>query len=557
MRRFLPLLVVAAAAALLAVALWPKRDPRRPPPAELEPYAFANALPALHPPLAALQPAVLADPVARCATRLEWCPPDVFWWTLRHLPDDRARLAALLMERYERVVVGSPLLAQRYVDALGEVGDPSALPFLRRLAELAPPEHEHLQLAAIRALAKFPRDEATDAVMLKLSGDARRAIATTAMREIVQSEELGTVAAMDAFLAANDEGDALPFLQQVGMRRMAGCADACARHLGAKALLVRQNAMFALLAIGDERGFAAARAELDSGDEQRVLLAVTVFRDAAAPLPLDVARRLVDHATGDMRRELALALGLGRRGEASEAVDALLARLAADADPIVARTACEQLYRRGRDEAVAPWRDRVAHGYGSALREATVFLCEVLHDPATAPLLRARLDGEPLASGSDEGNLLGGLREYHDPADAPRFVQRILAAGSGDDRRAGERSWLSNLAATHVQALGPGAGAALVEALERAPTAKAELALLDALRGVLKGMAPDEQARCAERLFARIFDSGRPAAFRREAIDTVAFFDDAQLGERLFQRRAEAGEKALSDRIVALYASFY
>jgi hypothetical protein len=557
MRRLLPLLVVAAVATLLAVAFWPKRDPRRPAPAELEPHAFSNALPDLHPPLAALQPAVLADPVVRCASRIEWVPPDVLYWTLRHLPDDRARLAALLIERYERVIVGSPLLAQRFVDALGEVADPSALPFLRRLAELAPPEHEHLQLSAIRALAKFPRDDATEAVMLKLSADPRRAIATTAMREIVRSEELGTVEAMNGFLAANDEGDALPFLQQVGLRQLAGCADACVRHLAAKALLVRQNAIFALLAVGDARGFAAAREELDSGEEQRVLLAVTVFRDAAAPLPLDVARRLVDHPTGDMRRELALALGLGRRGEASEAVDALLVRLAADRDPIVARAACEQLYRRGRDEAVAPWRDRVAHGYGSALREAIVFLCELVRDPATAPLLRARLDGETLANGSDEGNLLGGLREYHDASDAPRFIRRILAAGSDADRRAGERSWLSDLAATHVQALGPGAGVALAEALQGAPTAKAELALIDALRGVLKGMAPEEQARCAEQLFARIVDASRPAALRREAIDTIVFFDDARLGTRLFALRGEVGDKALTDRIVALYASFF
>ena len=106
MKRLLTLLVAAGGTALIATALWPKHDRTPLLPAEIEAYSFANTLPPIQPPLSALQPDVLADPVLRAAGRVEWAPPDVVYWTCRHLPADRARLAARLMERYDKVVIG-------------------------------------------------------------------------------------------------------------------------------------------------------------------------------------------------------------------------------------------------------------------------------------------------------------------------------------------------------------------------------------------------------------------------------------------------------------------
>lgn len=555
MRRFLPLLLLGLTISLLALAFWPKRGgPARP--AELEPFQFANTLPTLQPPLAALQPKILDDAVLRSAARIEWGPPDVMYWTCRHLPADRTRLAALLMERYEPVRAGSPLLAQRLIDALGEVRDASSISFLMRVAELAPTEEVHLQLAAIRALAKFPHDDRIAELFERLTADPRPQIAATALQEVVRSDEFATADALNGLLAQYDRGEVIPVLQEVGRRRLAACAEAVLRHLDSPARRIRQNAIYALLASGDPRGLAEVERELDSGDESRVLDAVTLFRDAAVLPPPERSLALLGHRLGDVRRELAVALGTAAGSAPDPGVDALLTRLAADVDPVVARVAAEQLFRRGRADALQSWRDQVATGRGSALREAITFLCEIVRDPAVAPLLRRRLDHEEL-TGDEQGNLLAGLRFFGDPTDTKRYLLRIRAAGTADDRRAGERTWLSDLAATHVQALGPAAGSLLAEALATAPTGRALLAMLDALRGMLKGMPSGDQQRTAERLFALIADPRVPLAIRREAIDTIAFFDDATLGDRLYALRTTLDQHELATRITQLYASFF
>lgn len=556
MKRRLPLLVLVVALALIAAALWPKRSAAPRLPSELESYVFANELPEIHPPLDALSPEMLADPVLRTVARIEWGPPGVFYWAARHLPADREALAARLMERYEKVVVGSPYLAQRLIDALAVVGHESAVPMLMRIARNAPPEHEHLQVAAIRALAKFPRDAAVEQLLIELSSDARRAIAGAALQEIVHSEEFGDVDAMNSFLLQWDGGEAIPFLQQVGLRRLAGCVDAVVRHLDSPAQIVRQNAIFALLANDDPRGIAAALAELASGDERRLLEGLTLWRDAAKLLPLEVARGLLDHPVGEVRKQLAIAIGAGAGTVPDEAVDALLARLAADPDPVVARAAAEPLFRRGRAEAIQSWRDTLANGRGMALREAVSFLCDGLRDPAAPAIARRRLDQEAL-DGSDLGNLLSGLKCYGDPGDIDRFVSRIARAGTADDPRAGERLRLSELAGTHVQQLGPAAGLPLVAAVDAAPTLRAKLALLDSLRGVVKGMAADDQARCASRLFGWVADEGAPVELRLAAADTIAYFDDLALGQQLYELGKRVGNKPVGERTLLLYATFF
>jgi hypothetical protein len=554
-RLAMPLLLLSTIGVLL-VAVWPKQRVPSALPAELEPYVFGNALPALRPPLEALQREVLADPVRRTATRIEWGPPDVLYWTYRHLPADRARLSARLLERFEPIRIGSPLLAQRLVEALGEVADPGALPLLSRLAEFAAQAEEHLQLAAIRTLSRFPREEATVALLERLSADPRPHVAATALQQLIEREEFATPEVIGNLLAQYDAGEAIPLLQEVGRRRLIACADAAARHLASPAIRVRQNAIFALLALRDPRGFAAASDELDSGDDARRLEAVTLFRDAAAPLPPERARELVDSRQGDLRRELAVALANGAGDAPDPVVDALLTRLAGDADPVVARVAAHQLFVRGRSEALDSWRETVRTGRGAALREAVTFLCEIVRDPVAASLIRPRLDAGGL-DGSEQGNLLAGLRFYGVVDDAPRFTRRMLAAGSAEDRRAGERTWLSDLAATHVQSLGHGAAAALAAALAEASTLRARLACLDSLRGVLRTAPSELRFRCGEQLLALVADDSSELPLRLAAADSIAFADDGALGERLFALRSTVGEFELAARILAIYACFF
>ncbi len=565
MRRRLPLLLVVAALAVLVLySVWPKRATDGRAVAELEPYSFANQLPLVQPPIAALAPSVLADPIERTVARIEWGPPDIFYWTTRHLPADRAALANRLMERFEKIVVGSPLLAQRQIDSLALLQDPSALRLLMQTAESPPANADVLQIAAIRAVAKYPRSDAIQDLLIRLSADPRSEVRHVAMQEVMRSDDLGDSDAMNGFLDEINDLQVLPFLQEVGRRKLLGCADAAARHLQAANRRIRQNAIFALLALGDERGRAAALEELASGDPTRVLEGVTLWRDAGALLPPEQARVLATNPVGEVRKQLAIALGSGVGTRADAAVDGLLTRLAADADPIVSQVAVEQLCRRGRRETLAPWIERLTSGYGTALTEAITFTCEILRDPAAARIVRGRLEDATL-SGSDQANLLGGLKFVGGGEDAPRFIQRILHAGTTEDRRGSERTYLSEFAATDIQSLGGVVAKPLAEALAAAPveergpptTLRAKLCLIDALRGVIKQADAAVARAIAEQLFAMIADESAPTELRIAAVDTIAYFDDAKLGTRLFDLRRTLADKTVADRILVLFASFF
>jgi len=557
MSRRAPLIVVLVAlAAVVAWALVPKG--RAPPgsPADLEPYSFANRLPEVHPPVEALRPELLADRVARTAARIEWGPPDVFYWSARHLPEDRDALARALLARLERVLIGSPLLAQRLVDALALLAEPVALRTLLRIAASPPAGAEFLQVAAVRALAKYPRDEQIDALFGRLSVHPHATIRHAVMSEVVKSEVLGDAAAVRGFLEAVEGAEAVPFLQEAAMRRLADCVEACALHLDSPLPRVRQSAILALLALADPRGRAAAEEELAHSDPDRVALALSLYRDAGAWPPLAQSRVLAAAKHGPIRREVALALAPAGAPADPEPGLQLLRLLASDPDLVVRQAAVEQLWRHGRQEGVESWRERLRHGHGAALREAAQFLCETLRDPLAAQIVRERLASERL-EGPDQANLLGGLRHVGGAQDIPRYVELILRAGTAADVRGSERTFLSEHAAQHVQTFRGEAAAPLALALERAPTPRAKLALLDALRGVASDADAAARGIAVEAVLARLLDPAEERGVRMAAVDTIAWFDDASLGERLYALRERVGDKPLADRIVTLYASFF
>src|SRR6185295_10780390 len=103
-----------------------------------------------------------------------------------------------------------------------------------------------------------------------------------------------------------------------------------------------------LLVLGDDRGSIAAREELNAADSHRVVVGLTLYRDARLLPPLDVARTLSDHPQGEVRRYLAQALavrGDDREGGTESVVVGILQHLASDTDPVVALTALDQLWK--------------------------------------------------------------------------------------------------------------------------------------------------------------------------------------------------------------------
>ena len=562
-RLFLPL-AGAALVAVIAVAFWPKRNGERPDPAP--PVTFTNKLPEVAPPLAALEPALLADPIGRAAARIEWGPPDVFYWTIRHAEAssaaDRAALASRLLERFDRVVIGSPLLAQRLIDALAALQESAALPLLMRVAEAPRADRtDFLQIAAIRALARYPYDPAIADLFARLTGtDQPVTVRHTALTEVLKNEVLSSPEAVRSFLESADAADAIPFLQQVGVRRLADCADACARFLADPNEKARQNALLALLSVGDPRADIPLRIELGSGDAERAMLALTQFRDAQRMPPMDLVRPLLDSKIGEVRKQIAVALAPVGTPEQNDEALRLLERLADDRDAVVRRTALVQVWRHGKRPAAVEWRDKLATGHGNALIEAAELLCSELRDPESHEVVRRRLDGGGLPP-ADEANLLSGLRHYSDLADAPRYLARIRAAGSAGDARATELTFLSEYAATYLQAIGATAVAPLLDELARpaepGDVDRRTLLLLDVLRGVAKQADPAEAGRAAEVVFALIADPARAPEVRLAALDTLAFFDDARLGERLFALRESLSDPTLAHRAIVLYATFF
>ncbi len=564
MSRRIPLLIaVVATTAVVGVALLPKRSGGGSP-AEIEPYLFANKLPEVHPPLEALRPELLADPVARTAARIEWGPPDVFYWSARHLPSDVDALARALLSRLEPVIVGSPLLAQRLIDALALLAAPAARRTLLTLAEAPPQNADFLQAAAVRALTKYPYDREIADALARLSIAPIETVKHAAMDAVVKNEVIGDPETVGGFLEVLDGAEAVPFLQLVVTRRLAECADACARHLESSFVRARQTAILALLTLDDARGFAAARAELERAEPDRVALGLSLWRDARKMPPLELARKHAASSDPTVRKQVAEALGPWSKGGGEDGGESgdeegalqLLRRLSEDSDPYVQQTAVQQLWRHGKQEAVERWRETLRHGHGAALREAAQLLCETLKDGRAAPIVRERLAKEAL-DGPDQANLLGGLRHVGDERDLPDYVERILRAGTPQDVRGSERTFLSEYASLHVQTFGVAAALPLAQALPRAATTRAKLALLDGLRGVAKGTAGPAATSASDLVFALLLDGEAPLEVRLACIDTIAFFDDLSLGEKLLALRDRVGEKRLADRIVVVYASFF
>src|SRR5262249_10561014 len=285
----------------------------------LAPYVFGNVLPSVHPPEGALKPETLADPVQRVLSRVEWGTPEVFQWTQRHLSEDpavRAGIARGLVRRYEQVVRGSPLLAARLLTAIGILGDPVGLETLVR-ATATPPEY--LRVAAIQALAGFPLTDELGTLYTRLTGSPEEEIKRAALNEYVKRDILGDPDAIRGFLENSEGNMVVTWLQQVATRKLCDLADACARHLASGQQRVRQNATLALLVCGDARGVAAAREELQSADARRVVVGLSIYRDAERLPPLEEARTLSASPQGEVRRYLAQALGATGSGTDEEA----------------------------------------------------------------------------------------------------------------------------------------------------------------------------------------------------------------------------------------------
>jgi hypothetical protein len=556
MKRWLPLLVVAV---LVLTAAWYAFASKRPPPRlepTLAPFVFGNALPAVHPPESALKPDVLADPVQRLLSRVEWGTPEVFQWTQRHLPDDpdeRAAIARGLVRRYDLVVRGSPLLGSRLLTAIGLVGDPVGLDTLVR-ATATPPDF--LRVAAIRALAGFPLTEEISTLYTRLTGSAEDEVKRAALNEYVKRDILGDRKSIQDFLEIYDGNMAVPWLQQVAVHKLCDLADACARHLASPLQRVRQTAILALLVCGDERGVAAAKEELHATDDRRVVVGLSLYRDAQRLPPLEEARTLSSHPSAEVRRYLAQALGAPCTGADEEVASGLLRGLTGDRDPIVAREATHDLWKHGHQEAAAGWRESMRHGHGGELKEAVSLLCETLLDDEAAGIARTRLDGERL-DGNDQANLLYGLRFFAQSSDAPRFIARIERAGGRDDLHVGDLGWLSESASVYLQSVGAGALRPTSDALGRAVLPRAQVVLIDTVRGLVKGAAPEDVANAAERMFALVVDRAAAPEVRVAALESIPFFETSKFGERLFALRERVEDGELARRITTLYAAFY
>lgn len=557
MKRRLPLLVaLLAIGAAVAFALVSKERGRPLEPA-LPAYNFANKLPAAHPPEEALRRETLADPVKRALLRVEWGTPDIFYWTQRHLPTDpqeRADLARALVGRYEKVLIGAPLLGARFLQAIGTLADPSGLPTLERAARTPP---ALLQVAALHALSAYPlTDELRDLYAGLSSPDVAEEVRSAAESEFMKRDVLGDVAMIRSFLEQRDGLAAVPWLLQVSTRKLTGLEEACARHLKSELPRERRCAILALLVLGDPRGAAAAREELQAKEVASLTAALTLYRDARATPPRDEMLRLADHRIGEVRKSVAQALGPWCQGADEAWAVALLSRLTVDADPVVQRTAIEQLWKHGRTEGLAVFRDQLRSGHGNALKEAAQLLCETLKDPAAPPVIRERLKGERL-DGNDTANLLFGLRFFTDPADLPLFIERIERAGGGDDLRVGSHDWLADSASIFAQTYGARATAPLVLALGRAQRPRAQLVLIDTLRGVVKGApAADAEAAAAKMLELACATDADPDV-RIAAIESIPFFDEPALGARLLALRERVSDKRLADAITRIFASYF
>lgn len=330
-------------------------------------------------------------------------------------------------------------------------------------------------------------------------------------------------------------------------------ADAVADQLDSENLKTRQVAVRTLLRLRDPRGTQAGVEELRSGDEGRILAAITLFRDAAIPPPEPQRVALAAHPLAQVRQVLASTLG-PRPDEPLEeepSILVVLERLADDADAAVRRTAVAQLFRRGRFIGLESYRDDLRQGHGDALKESVQFLCEKLRDPEAARLIRTRLESETEAR--DAANLLFGLRFVGDVVDADHYIANMLAAGTLEDSRAGGQLYLSEYASLYVQDFGSAIAPRLVGAYANANTRAAKLMLLDALRGVAAEAGPESW----DFVVGIVTDRSEEPAVRVAAAESLPFFDDVSRADQIQSLSREVENRQVATRLVDIFLNYF
>ncbi len=551
-------LVVTILLILVAVLLYPwlKPAPNRPVPvASASDYQFANHLKLVSVPATGHRKRIFQDPVERIVFRLTWAGPEQVHFTQRHLPADAETLARRIGEQLEVVAASSPLAARQLVETLGILARPSSEAQLMRLAN-APPDY--LQVAAIQALTYMPESPSLDFLLAELSAIENESIARAANQAVLQrdyrfADEQRRMESVARMLAASEGSAAAQIIEECFRRNLVAVRDAVAAHLNSQSLLARQLAIKALLKFGDERGSRAAREELGSADSGRVSKSLNLYRDAGVDPGYEMVCDLARHPDPEVRLALASVLkpSTGPADRDRDSKIKLLQFLGQDASAQIRRQAIHSLHLHGDSTLLWPLRDQLRRGHGDALKEGVTFLCETLRDPESASLLRERLTNG--GDAQDEATLLFGLRYVGEERDASFFIQRILAAGTPEDRLAGRVTWLSDFASQYLQTLGELIIRPLFGAFEKARTDRARLLIIDALRGV-GGALQTEQKHT---VLAWIADTRRSEIVRIAAADSLPFFDDTRLAKRVQEMSQSLGDRSIALRLQQIFLNYF
>ncbi len=534
-------------AALVFYGLKPKRSEAPPVPPVLV-YEWGNDLAVTEPPESAFRESVLSDPVERAVQRFLWGTPDLLYWTQKHLPEDQDRLARRLVQELDRIVEGAPLAARNAVLTLGLLDHESVVPALLRYAKQDP---DYLQVVAIQALTHSPWTPEVEDTLAELTTHPNLQVRDAAQRAVLGREGFWDQDTIVEFLTVFEGREVNVLLDEVGEKDLHFAADAVALHLQSPLTLTRQIAIRTLLRLNDPRGDEQAAVEIRSDNPDRVSLGLSIYRDATVAPPPDLAERLAEHPSSDVRLCLAQAIRPECRGfdEHSERYVSILRRLADTTSYSIKRTATKELLRHGSFENLRRYREEIRSGHGDELKEAVQFLCEEVRDSEAAELIRARVQGtvEP----SDHANLLFGLRFVGNESDIAHFIQLMHRGGTPEDERGGTQTYLSKHASIYVQTFGAITIPSLIRGYRESRNTYAKLLFLDALRGVA------DSSEVGEFWLELIRDESLPTLIRVSAAESMPFLEGMPWGTLIPELMETVADTTLVQRLRRVLLCYY
>lgn len=485
----------------------------------------------------------------RWLDRIKWGTNESVNWTIDCLVSESSRpFLAEVERRINLFRAREPSRAKRYIDLMAELDEPAAIPTFVKCANDASQMVRH---AAFKALSRFDDERALDCLI-----------------EHTGSQDWNTKSLCLGLLAERSDSKVMKFFEDAIKNRdpeiLSFAMRALADHGGEEYIglirpyvhsedfATRTIAIQSLLKLNDPEANEWLYANLrHSGPVIRTNGVKSLVYAKTVP-PMELMERLAQDEDDVIRMLFASVLTQmldNFQGEELKRIENAFHIMSKDQRPEIRLKALEGLYESGNEDVADPYLRRLRKAYGGELEEALYFLTRSLHVQQAGPLIAERFKTDSRLSAEDRLILLEGLSELAYPEGIGIFFEVILGGWNAKESFKPPLT-LDRRAAFLVHHFEGDILSHWFDALERDDSDDMVYLFLNGARNL-------EDGRAADRLLELASQTHRPFWLRREAVRSLAFLKDKELGEKLLIYSAREKNSELSKLAYQVFWNYF